>query len=625
VAALAAWSFLVAPAGEAAGSPLLVEFGLLVHFPMSVFLISVALYLSYGRVQVASTWAGIAILAAFPALAAGHVLYLLGEVGIVERNHSTQDVLYCAAFVLFGSSFLHPSIRTVMDEHKKPARSSTARLTVVMVALATPVVVLVTQPMAHTSSRVAAGVLALALLGAAVLRLLRTLISSDRERTALVHRADHDHLTGLANRAQAEAKLELELSERAKTGEPLTMMFLDLDKFKAVNDTLGHAGGDELIVGVAQRLLRSVPARVLVARLGGDEFLLVAPSTDREEAAVMAEGIRRKLREPFELSAGDVTTAATIGVAVADRQDEEVNPSVLTQSADLALYRAKELGRNRVEFYDQRLEAEAERKRVVASSLVGAGERGELTLAYQPMVRGGDESLHGAEALLRWEHPELGAVSPAELVAVAEETGMIVEVGRWVLETACAQLSSWRERGLTMQVSVNVSARQFMEEGFVEEVQALLDKHELVGELLDLELTESLLVLDRSGVAATLERLRALGVSLSVDDFGTGYSSLAHLQKFPVNRVKIDQAFVADLSTKTSKTSLVPAIVAMATALGLETVAEGVETRQDQVVLEALGCTYLQGYLFSKPLAVGDFEERFGVEPLLVREPASKP
>ena len=422
--------------------------------------------------------------------------------------------------------------------------------------------------------------------------------------------AHYDPLTGLPNRALLADRGHLAVSAAQRNGTPLALMFLDLDHFKNVNDSLGHRVGDELLAALASRLSAVVREQDTVSRMGGDEFILVLPETDAQGAARVAEKMLHSVAQPFALGPHELTVTPSVGIALypSDGQDFDT----LARSADAAMYRAKHEGRNNFRFYTAELQARSERALVLENALRRALERQQLSLHYQPQVALETGRVIGVEVLLRWQHPELGAVSPAEFIPVAEASGLILAIGEWVLRTAVGQLAAWIADGMApITVSVNLSSVQFRLIDLPQRVSALLQQAGLPAHLLELELTEGVALTDPLGAIAMMDKLHQLGVRMSIDDFGTGYSSLSYLKKFRVYKVKIDQSFVRDITEDADDRAIVGAIISLANSLGLKTIAEGVETQAQLAFLQARGCDEVQGYYYSKPLPREQFEAYF--------------
>jgi diguanylate cyclase (GGDEF)-like protein len=379
-------------------------------------------------------------------------------------------------------------------------------------------------------------------------------------------------------------------------------MLVDLDRFKLINDSLGLETGDLIIKGVADRLVQTLRKSDTVARLGGDEFMLLLLGTNGAEAAArVAQKVLEVLKPPLRADAHELTTSASIGIALFPHDGDDAD--TLIKNADNALSRAKEQGRNHYQFYTDDMNAAAFERLMLESRLRKALEHGEFVIYYQPKVSLADGAVLGVEALLRWFHPDLGLVPPAEFIPLAEETGLIVPIGAWVLRTACAQVRRWHRMGhARLELAVNISARQFQEKNLVATIAAAVDESGIAADLLELELTESVIMRDAPEAARRLKELTALGLRLAIDDFGTGYSSLGYLKAFPISTLKIDRSFVRDVDRDPNSAALAQAIIALASSLKHKVVAEGVETREQLDLLRACGCQELQGYVFSRPL-----------------------
>ena len=426
--------------------------------------------------------------------------------------------------------------------------------------------------------------------------------------------AFYDALTGLPNRRLLLDRLSVALSASTRNQQYGALIFLDLDNFKTLNDTLGHYYGDMLLVEVAKRLKMSVREMDTVARLGGDEFVVLLEDLDADlqeasrKVAQIAEKLRVKIATPYQLNENTRHSSPSIGVCMFYRNQVSVDD--LLKYADMAMYQAKNAGRNRVRFFDPHMQQVVETRALMEADLRSAITDKQLSLFYQVQL---DQTMQpvGAEALLRWQHPTRGFVSPVDFIQIAEESSLILEIGDWVLETACRELARWSQHEKTrhLVLAINISAQQFMQTDFVEHVAEAVKAHQINPACLKLELTESVAL---GGLDVVVTKMLALkhgiGVTLSLDDFGTGYSSLSYLKKLPFNQIKIDRSFVRDMLTDTSDAMMVKNIIDMTHNFGMQVIAEGVETEQQLALLREYGCLSYQGYLFSKPLPAEDFE-----------------
>ncbi len=425
-------------------------------------------------------------------------------------------------------------------------------------------------------------------------------------RETIDYLASYDQLTGLPNRQMFGEILARETAEADRSGEIVAVLFLDLDRFKNVNESLGHAMGDRVLKEVAGRLSSALRRSDTVARLGGDEFLLLLPGLKAAENAAMVAGkALSALQAPVMLGEVEVHVASSIGIALYPQDGSD--GATLMKNADTALHQAKVSGRNNFCFFTPEMNALSLHRFGMENELRKALERQEFILHYQPQYEVGSGRMIAAEALIRWIHPERGLVPPLDFIPIAEETGLIVPIGQWVLRTACLQNKAWQEQGLPrIRVATNLSARQFYQQDLAEEIGRVLEETGLEPTWLELEITESIIIQDVQGTIRQLSRLRDLGIQISIDDFGIGYSSLNYLKQFPINSLKIDRSFVNDIGKSQGDTAIVSTVISLAHNLDLDVVAEGVETRDQLDFLSSSRCNKIQGFLFSRPVPSGD-------------------
>jgi diguanylate cyclase (GGDEF)-like protein/PAS domain S-box-containing protein len=431
---------------------------------------------------------------------------------------------------------------------------------------------------------------------------------TDRQKAQeqIAHMARHDALTDLPNRVLLRERLEHEL-KRVKRGECLAMLCLDLDHFKSVNDTLGHPVGDELLKIVADRLRGCTREPDTIARLGGDEFAIIMTQLQQpSDATALAKRIRNSIIKPYQIDGHQIVSDISIGISIAPLDGTE--PDKLMKNADLALYGAKSEGRGTFRFFEQEMDTRMKARRDLEMDLRNALANKELELHYQPLVNLQTNEISAFEALLRWNHPTRGMISPADFIPIAEETGLIIPIGEWVLNTACHQAINWPDH---VKVAVNLSPAQLKSRNLVKLVMTALAESGVAANRLQLEITESLLMQNTFATLATLHELRKLGVQIAMDDFGTGYSSLSYLRSFPFDKIKIDRSFIQDLSNGAEPLAIVNAVAGLAKCLNMISTAEGVETQQQFDALQAVGCTEMQGYLFSKARPADEVEQFF--------------
>jgi len=415
--------------------------------------------------------------------------------------------------------------------------------------------------------------------------------------------AYYDPLTGLPNRTLFNDRLSLAMAQADRNGSKVGLLFLDLDRFKRVNDFMGHDSGDQLLKKAALRMQECLRKNDTVARFGGDEFIILAPDLQHEiDLILIAKKLLGALAFPFDLDNQEVFISASIGIAVYPGNGQSAE--TLLKNADLAMYAAKELGGDNYQFFSQRMNLRAAENMEVEIKLRRALDREEFLLHYQPQISLESGKIVGLEALIRWQDNELGIVPPEKFIPLAEETGMIVPIGEWVLKAACRQLKEWQDKGLSaLQIAINLSGRQFSQADFAQTVKTIISEAEISPHLIELEITESILMNNAEKARCTLRELRDFGVNLAIDDFGMGYSSLNYLKNFPINRLKIDKSFVRDITTNPNDATIVKAIIALAHSLNIDVIAEGVETREQMEFLDQWFCQEMQGYLFGKPLS----------------------
>jgi diguanylate cyclase (GGDEF)-like protein len=439
---------------------------------------------------------------------------------------------------------------------------------------------------------------------------------TDRRRAEaqIVYHAYHDVLTDLPNRTLFMERLRLNLTQAKRQKRRFSVVYLDLDRFKLINDTFGHSVGDSFLQGVANRLRGCVREADTVARVGGDEFVVLVPEVPREEdLTVIAQKLLETVSQPFPVDGRSLHVTASIGISSYPADGEE--PEILVRNADTAMYRAKELGRNSFQLCTPELTSKALERVSLQNGLRHALDHDELVLHYQPVVSLVTGRIVALEALVRWQHKEKGLIMPGTFISVAEETGLILPLGEWVLRTASRQLRQWQQSGLTaLRIHVNVSARQFRESGLASVVESALEDAGIRPQDLEIEITESIAMESAGTVVSNLDALRGMAVGISIDDFGTGYSSLTYLKRYPINSLKIDRSFVSDVATNPADAGIVRAVVEMAHGMKLIVIAEGVERQEQFAHLRQYGCDEMQGYWFSRPLPAE------GIDTLLTEE-----
>jgi diguanylate cyclase (GGDEF)-like protein len=523
------------------------------------------------------------------------------------------DLPFLAGFTLIGASAVHPSMRDIGQVARLPVQAwSWQRLLLLGPALTVPFVLILVDDQRSGRDHLILAVGGVVMVTLLLIRAVSAVQGFAAAQRRYEYLATHDHLTGLPNRALLVADVGHRL---AKRGEPLWLYFLDLDGFKLVNDSWGHEAGDGVIIEVAQRLRSAVPADATLARVGGDEFVVVHSGT-RNGAVELADAILGCVLAPLPAPAGGVVVAASVGIAMAAENAGADTAEGLLRDADTAMYQAKAEGRGRWVMFDPSMHDRVRERIELEVALRGALSSDQFRLAYQPIVALDSGDLVGAEALIRWNHPIRGAVPPVAFIPVAEDSGLISGVGRWVLHAALRQLAGWRAAGVVPDdfwISINVSPRQLRDCRFSEDVADAMARYGVPGQSVTLEITESVMIDGSDGTAQVLAKLRELGVRVVVDDFGTGFSALGYLRRHPVSGVKIDRSFVGGLGTNPEDEEIVRAVVAMSGALGLSMVAEGVQTPAQRDVLRALGVAHGQGWLWGRPLAPDGFADRWGL------------
>ena len=449
-------------------------------------------------------------------------------------------------------------------------------------------------------------------------QLLRREIDERRRvQQKLVHDALHDELTGLPNRTLMMERIELAIRQDRKIPSyRYALLFIDLDRFKIINDSLGHLIGDRLLIEVSSLLKDCLRESDLVARFGGDEFVILLDGiVDLQDAAIVCERIQQKLQSPFKLNGQNIFTSASIGIVF--NCDRYQNPTELLRDADIAMYRAKAKGKARYEIFDRAMYEETIKLSELENNLRHAVERQEFVLHYQPIISLEDNQLAGFEALIRWQHPTKGLISPTEFIPIAEDTKLIVDIGEWLLHEACQQLQQWQKEFAevrqisSLKMSINLSTQQLQEPEFINKLDRILVKTGIDGSSLKLEITESVLIEPEGRVQDTLQQIRDRKIKLSIDDFGTGYCCFDYLNRFPIDNLKIDRSFIEQMNYGSRNLAIVTSMITLAKNLGMDAISEGVETHQQLQQLKDLGCEFGQGYLFAKPLTSTVIESMF--------------
>jgi len=618
IAALAlaalAWVFAIEPLLLHNRAPLSVTLVLIAYPALSIFMVAVTLRIVFNPTQelVPAFWC---LLAGMTCMFVGDVVYLFADINLIQVPDRLLDLPYALAYLGAGATALHISMRKLTEPgESRRLPDSRLRIAVVAIALVIPALLTLESRNTTTADRVVLCVLMLGMTVAAVLRIAQALLTAERSEDRLVFQANHDSLTGLPNRRMMEQHLAQLLDRSPVDDTHVAVLYLDLDRFKLINDTLGHSHGDQLLIDVAERLRSNVRPNDLVARIGGDEFMIILGDFVTVSGALdLANRLRACLRVPFIVHDMTFYVSASIGLAFASGEDPDATAEVLVRDADAAMYQAKDAGRNAVAVFDESVRVRLTERVELERDLHFALDLQQLHLVYQPIVRLPQASVVGMEALVRWSHPVHGVIPPMKFIPLAEESGLISAIGNWVLEEAVSQFAAWRRQSLEMAdlfVSVNLSGAQLHDDQIVDRVAGVLTMHRLEGSALCLELTESVVMEDPAAAAAILTGLRRLGVRIAIDDFGSEYSSLAYLKRFPTTTLKIDKSFVDSLNkVDSADATLIATIVAMARGLGITAVAEGVETQLQATRLVELGCDTAQGYLYSRPVGADRLPE----------------
>ena len=537
----------------------------------------------------------------------GDFLFALDKSGHASVSDRFLNAPYVISLFMASATFLHPSVRSLTHRSTTRQRQPLlGRLVLTTTALVVPLITIALFDPRNQVDRVIRAISLFVLAASVTARVIQAVRTNARTQAMLVKTAQTDALTLLPNRSLMLKHIEQAVDNAWRTGRVPAVHFIDVDRFKNINDSLGHSAGDDVLVAVAQRLTNAVPATAIVGRISGDEFVVLEPDSVSDiEAMKTAERLLECFREPLALRQGDVFVSASIGVACSIAADSP-SPEELLRHADAAMYRAKDAGRNCIALFDASMLERATQRLTLETALYRALERQELTLVYQPIIDLHLGDVLGFEALMRWEREDGSTSSPAQFIPIAEETGIIVPIGAWALIEALTHLRSWIDAGIcpeTASMSVNVSPRQLHDPQFVSVVSEALSRARVQPQQLWLEMTESIMITEPEQALTALRRLNTLGVRIAIDDFGTGYSSLSLLQSFPIQRLKIDRSFISGIADDVSARSLVKTILAMSDALGLDTVAEGVETSRQLEALIDLRCAKAQGYLISHPVA----------------------
>jgi diguanylate cyclase len=598
------WVYVIEPIVSRHHTPIAVRVILAAYPAISLFLFVLMVQIAYGAGRVRGA-ADRYLIAALLAMFVGDAIYMLAEIHVIADSRLIE-LPYVIAFGSAAAGALDPSMRLLTERGSLPGtRWTKGRFSLVVVALLIPPVLLLAAHNESISERAVLFGIVLLMAVTAILEIVQALRAMEQSESRLTHQALHDDLTTLPNRRSLNGHITRALAKLEDPDSMIAVILLDIDRFKLINDTLGHGHGDELLVQIARRLRMFTHGVDFVARIGGDEFVVVPEKPlDDAEARAFANDLRACLNEPFVVAHTELHVTASVGVACSAAGGGRAGAEQLIRNADTAMYQAKEAGRDAVALFEDSMRTQLYERVAIERELHHAVERHQLHLVFQPIISFEESDVLGVEALVRWAHPTLGVIPPLRFISIAEETDLIGEIGLFVLEEAMRNLAAWRAipgyEKLT--VSVNLSVVQLRDELLVQRVSRVLQQNKLPGSSLTLEITETEMMRDPELSITALNELRRLGVRISVDDFGTEYSSLAYLQRLPIDELKIDRSFVVGMGNGDSASqTLVAAIVAMANALSIRTVIEGIETSEQAMKVVDLGCHGAQGFLYARP------------------------
>ena len=603
VATTFSWHFLIEPivsSPEATGLFLFVSIG----YPVG----DLALLLGGSAILLGGT-INLRLNQSFIFILAGLLMQIFADSGYLYLLASDQydtgsfvDPLFTLALLLIGYSGVYAKDQvTVYSDKDLPVYSQAdgLRVSLPYITVMGLLIFLLSQNRMFTGVAIGCSIAILLVL----IRQIIVLRENDRLMSSLNYLAYHDALTGLANRKQMERRMERAIEDAKRQGSMIAVLYIDLDRFKVINDLLGHKAGDELLVQVANKLKACMRSQVIVARQGGDEFCVLAEGIGSlADAEATGQAVYESLRGVYRIGGRELKVTPSIGISVYPR-DGEV-PDTLLKNADIAMYRAKRSGKDRCSLYNTELDTEFSKRIGVEADLPYALDNGQFIVYYQPIMDAGNHVIRGYEALLRWEHPSLGLIAPGMFIPIAEETGYILPIGEWVMETACQQAKAWEEAGQPLKIAVNISPKQFHQENLISLIDAILKRTGLDASRLELEITEAVAMSEMKDVIGKLGDLKKLGVQIAIDDFGTGYSSLSYLAVLPIDTLKIAREFIREIGNNRASEAIISSIITLAKNLNLQVVAEGVETKEQLDFLSRENCDLAQGYLIGKPAPI---------------------